>query len=112
MSGQTISTSIAATATLLFSFRGRLNVRQFWRAIGLQMMLAVLPLISFSFSAWAAASIVVLPVVAWSAIAVQVKRAHDLGHAGTYLWHPLSGFNIAFKAGQSRANVYGPPPAA
>lgn len=48
--------------------------------------------------------------LSWTSMSV--RRAHDLGHSGSWtLISPFRAYQLAFLEGEPRDNRYGPPPA-
>ena len=108
----------------LFSTRGRVNRGWYFAHILLDDVLLVS---TFFGMGWVAATFglgwVFLPMVGaamavtWAAVAVTVKRFHDIGESGwNFLWLcvPLVniyfGFKLLFKKGQVGSNAYGRDP--
>jgi uncharacterized membrane protein YhaH (DUF805 family) len=102
--------------TSFFSFRGRLSRRQYWRSFVLLAVLMVpafiAPLLIPGLPGWgmAVALAAALLVAGASAGAMTVKRAHDLGRPGRWIFKLLSPLHIAFSKGQAHDNQYGPAP--
>ncbi len=67
----------------LFSFKGRMNRKQFWLFYGPYLASQLLVLVDLL------APIIITIVFIWPICAVQVKRWHDLGKSG---WHTLTWF--------------------
>ena len=110
MSLDSIRARILPIISLLFSFKGRISVGQFWRgnllvaaAVGCAILLLPTEFAGFPFA------IFVLPVVFWGGTALQVKRAHDLGKSGASIWGLWVGWSLYFTPGDPHANAYGPP---
>lgn len=109
----------------LFTTRGRVNRAWYFWHIMLDDLVIVGMSAALVFASDALALIFALPMagvvlaVAWAAIAITVKRLHDLGRPG---WHVLLmaiplyniylGLTLIFARGEAGDNEYGPDPLA
>lgn len=85
---------------LLFSFKGRINRGKWWATIGMMWGLSLgywaLVFLSVTVAGDAPAALLSLPVAVlfiaiavtsvWAGFAIGIKRLHDLGHTGHWMW--------------------------
>lgn len=106
---------------LLFSFEGRINRAKFWLGA---VVMSIVPLLFFMVAAavnstflWVVASLVYLLII-WPALAISIKRWHDRGKSGWWIFIGFVPFigglwaliETGFLPGTPGTNQYGPDP--
>ena len=98
----------------LFSLKGRINRSLYWFIPILSWFLYDAPsLITSSITNNFPLQISLLLIVclfAWVFLAQSIKRAHDIGKSGWYLWIPFFTFYLIFEKGDVGENKFGKEP--
>ena len=97
------------TKSGVFSFEGRIGLEEYWRNIGVTIIVGF----GFMFLAetrLACFALPLLPCYLWYVLAFMSKRCHDRGNSGAFILIPFYPLVLAFGEGDAGDNEYGPNP--
>ncbi|MEJ0029908.1 MAG: DUF805 domain-containing protein [Bacteroidota bacterium] len=102
---------------MLFTARGRINRRTYWIASiftwsTFYVLFNLIDLVSYT------ATLIIYPLLFWALISTAIKRIHDTGRSGVWLWIvliPVVGpliliFFLGFRKGNRTKNRFGAAP--
>ena len=99
----------------VFGIRGRIRRKEYClTALAIAIPMAIFNAIIENGGGAGLLALITIPyiVLGYIGLAQSIKRCHDLGHSGWWVFIPLYGFWLIFQPGQEGDNEYGADPKA
>ena len=87
------------------NFSGRARRKEYWMFMLFHTIIGIALSMFNPIIYWIYSLVILIPV-----FAVSVRRMHDVGKSGWYLWIPIYNFVLCCTNGDSGDNEYGPNP--
>ena len=92
---------------LLFSFKGRIGLDAIWFFSAVTFLSLFFIVVAFGVKS--VATYIGIVIIELSYLSMIVRRCHDLGKNGFFLFIPYAILLLYFKSGSSKPNKYGDP---